>query len=227
MRIRGRRFQANSVGRPLVLLSFSEDAVSYLSGAPDEATADDGANAQQLDAARKHLRALTQALESSNESLQAMNEELQSSTEELQASNEELQASNEELQASNEELSTVNDALTTRTGDLSESNAVLENMQDALEFGLVLVDRHQRIMRFSPLAVRVFGLLPQDIGTPIGRVPRHVPIDDLESRVDGVIRTGKGEISEVMVGRKTYMFQIMPYVVDGWVRGAVIALSDL
>lgn len=230
LHVRGRRFQPKSVSRAMVLLSFSEDELPRSSDfiADDDIDDEDpGSCAKKLEKARQHLHAVTAALESSNESLQAMNEELQSSTEELQASNEELQAANEELGATNEELATVNDALTVRTNDLTETNSMLENMQEALEFGLVLVDRHQRIVRFSPLAVRVFGLMPRDVGTQIGQAPRHVPIVDLESRVDRVIRTGKGEVTEVRLGLKSYLFQIMPYLVDGWVRGAVIALSDV
>lgn len=223
--IHGRRFDPDARQGPLILLSFAEAPIASGSVRPDEISAD--AVEQELSGTREHLRAAMEALKSSNEQTQATNEELLASSEELQTSNEELQATNEELQSTNEELSTVNDTLTARTAELVEINSVLENMQDALNFGLVLVDRHQRIMRFSPLAVRVFGLLPQDIGTPLGRVPRHIPLDDIESRVEDVIRTAHGTISEVTVAEDTYLFQVMPYIVDERVRGAVISLSDI
>ncbi|MEZ5117704.1 MAG: EAL domain-containing protein [Candidatus Nanopelagicales bacterium] len=181
----------------------------------------------ELAGSREHLQAVVEELESSNEELQSMNEELQASGEELQATNEELETTNEELQATNEELTTVNETLEVRTAELSESNIVLTNIQSSVHTAILLVDRDQRVLRFSPLAVKAFGLVASDIGTRLSRLPTNLDLDALPSILDTVMATREGEVREVSSTSATYLLQVMPYEEGGSVTGAVIALSDI
>lgn len=182
---------------------------------------------RELIGTRQHLQSVVEELESSNEELQAMNEELQASSEELQATNEELETTNEELQATNEELTTVNETLEVRTAELSETSVVLQNIQDAVHTAIVLVDNYQRVQQFSPLAVKVFGLVNSDLGTPLGSLPTTIDVDGLTDRVQNVLDTGQGFITEVSSTTATYLMQIVAYRAETTIRGAVIALSDV
>ncbi len=181
----------------------------------------------ELAGTRAHLRAVVEELESSNEELQALNEELQASSEELQATNEELEATNEELEATNEELTTVNEALEVRTSELWRTNVVLNNIQSSVLTAVVLLDADQRVLQFSPLAVKVFGLVAADIGTRLSQLPSHLDTNRLKAIIDEVSVSGEGSVSEVSSTAATYLLQVMPYEIDGAVTGTVLALSDI
>ena len=131
---------------------------------------------QELVATKEHLQTVVEELETSNEELQALNEELQASNEEMQSTNEELETSNEELQSTNEELTTVNEELSIRTNELMDSNNDLENIQRNAGYSLVILDPKLRIKRYTPQAVRLFGLTPDDVGQIITSVPGPVEI---------------------------------------------------
>ncbi len=157
----------------------------------------------------------------------AHNEELQASSEELQATNEELETTNEELQATNEELTTVNETLEVRTAELSETTVVLQNIQNAVHTAIVLVDDRQRVQQFSPLAVKVFGLVRGDLGVSVSSLPTTVDMPNLKERIQAVMDTGEAIMTEVSSSASTYLMQIVAYRHENEIRGAVIALSDV
>jgi two-component system CheB/CheR fusion protein len=95
------------------------------------------------------------------------------------------------LQATNEELGGLNQQLRTRSDELERLNNELENIQSSLSQGMVIVDRQLRITRFSPLAVRVFGVVDSDIGQPLIGVPTTVPLPGLR---DALIAVVNGEV---------------------------------
>jgi PAS domain-containing protein len=124
---------------------------------------------QELADTREHLQAVIEQMEASNEEYQSLNEE-------LQLASEELQAANEELQASNEELSSLNAELRRKSQEYGRLNATLGNIQNSIRTGLVVVEGDGRVSRFNALAGRVFGLLPDDIGQSLYRVPCHLDL---------------------------------------------------
>ncbi|MCX6431653.1 MAG: PAS domain-containing protein [Actinobacteria bacterium] len=140
-------------------------------------------------ASQDDLRSSVAELQAANEELEASSEELQAASEELQATNEELQASNEELQATNDELGAVNREQQTRSDALQELNTDLDNIQTSFTQGMVIVDRDLRITRFSSLAVRVFALIPDDIGTLLSRPFTPSPRASLVERWRSVTMT--------------------------------------
>jgi diguanylate cyclase (GGDEF)-like protein/PAS domain S-box-containing protein len=181
----------------------------------------------ELAGTREHLHAVVEELEASNEELQAMNEELQASSEELQATNEELETTNEELQATNEELTTVNETLEVRTTELTETNAVLQSIQDSVHTAIVIVDTEMRVLSFSPLAVKVFGLTKSDIGADLSRLPSHLDTVRLRALVEKVLMHGEPVVEEVSAATATYLLQVAPYRPHDLVRGIILALSDV
>lgn len=231
------RIQVSRIGvpgdkDPHILVSFvpMEVRTSSIKGRTesDDSVSPDMQELQyELDASREHLQAVIEELESSNEELQAMNEELQASSEELQATNEELETTNEELQATNEELTTVNETLAVRTAELGTAMAVLSNIQSSVHTAIVLLDREQRVLEFSPLAVKAFGLTAQDLGTRLSRLPSHIDVPDLVTLIDSVMSSGEGVVREVSARTTTFLLQVMPYQDEGRITGTVVALSDI
>ncbi|MEB3351790.1 MAG: chemotaxis protein CheB, partial [Cyanobacteriota bacterium] len=184
---------------------------------------------QQLLASQEHLRRSLEELEQANEELEASSEELQASSEELQSSNEELEASNEELQATNDELVSLNQQLRSRSEELEQLNNELENIQRSLSQGMVIVDARLRVTRFSPLAVRLFGLVDDDIGRPLLAAPTTMPLpelgDALREVVDGIAARRNLEADN---GEIAYLVQVLPYQeLGGRQRGAILTLTDV
>ncbi len=182
---------------------------------------------QELVATKEHLQTVIEELETSNEELQALNEELQASNEEMQSTNEELETANEELQSTNEELTTVNEELQTRTSELLVVNADLENMQKNVGYSIIIVDPKLRVKRFSPAAVKYFGLAPEDVGEVITTVPSHLEVKNLKKKLGMVIGTGKEHQEEVLTGKLSLWFRIVPYyTMEQKIEGAVIVIID-
>ncbi|MFN5464495.1 MAG: chemotaxis protein CheB [Cyanobacteriota bacterium] len=167
-------------------------------------------------------------LEQANEELEASSEELQASSEELQSSNEELEASNEELQATNDELALLNQQLRVRSDEFEHLNTDLENIQRSLNQGMVIVDKQLRIARFSPLAVRVFGLVAGDIGQSLMGIPTTMPIPGLRDSLLAVLDGGERSTLQATSDDLSYLLQLMPYQNDqGETLGAIITLTDV
>jgi len=182
---------------------------------------------QELIATREHLQTVVEELETSNEELQALNEELQAANEELQSSNEELETSNEELQSTNEELTTVNEELQIRTTELADANSDLINIQDNIGFAMVVVDSYFRITRFTPPAVRLFGLLPSDVGQVITTIPTHLGLKNLREQLASVISEDEGVEEILETDERVYRMRIMPHHnSQGETDGAILAFVD-
>lgn len=182
---------------------------------------------EELQRTRDHLQAVVEELETSNEELQALNEELQASTEELQASNEELETTNEELQATNEELTTVNDELQAKSILLTDSNETLTNIQRSLDMGLIVVDTDHRVARFTPQAVRLFGILPDDVGHKLTKLPRHIDIPEFEKMLEEVTSNGSPIRRQIERDGEKYLMNITPYKRDqGITSGAVLTFTE-
>lgn len=176
------------------------------------------------DTLRRSLAELTAV----NEELEASSEELQAASEELQSSNEELQASNEELQATNEELGTLNQQLTLRGDDLQGLNIDLENIQESLSQGMVIVNKNLEVTRFTPVAVRVFALLASDIGRSLLTAPTTVEIPGFEEALRGVVAGGARVSIEAGDSHISYLVQVLPYKApDGRRLGAIVTLTDV
>lgn len=183
---------------------------------------------EELLASQETLRRSLVNLEQVNEELEASYEELQASSEELQFSNEELEASNEELQATNEELGILNQQLRVHADELERVNRDLENIQNSSNQGMVIVDESLRITRFSPLAVRVFGLVEGDVGSPLLSIPTTVPIQGLRESLLSVIQGGERASLEAISGEISYLLQLMPYRnSENQIVGAIITLTDV
>ncbi|WP_374243842.1 PAS domain S-box protein [Zoogloea sp.] len=188
---------------------------------PGEAADEIARLRHELADTRDHLQAVIEQLEASNEELQCVNEELQSA-------GEELQASNEELQATNEELTSLNDELQLKSVEYARLNATLGNIQNSIRTSLVVVDRDGRVTRFNPLASRIFGLLPNDIGQFLYGVPCYLELPRLREWVEGVVARNESTVEHVHQRGFHYLMQIDAYRDEnGRTAGAVLTFTDI
>src|SRR5207302_2073865 len=134
---------------------------------------------QELSALRGYLQSVIEEHESTNEELKSANEEILSTNEELQSTNEELQTAKEEAQSANEELATVNDELRHRNAELARVNNDLVNVLSGVSIPIVMVGRDLRVRRFTPLAEKLFNLIPADMGRPLSDIKPNLKVDDL------------------------------------------------
>ena len=188
-----------------------------------------GELAQDLEATRRHLQAVTEEHSSVVEEFQAANEEVQSSNEELQSTNEEIETSKEELQSLNEELTTVNDELRLRNAEASHLNDDLTNLLTSMHVPVIMVGTDLRIRRFTAGAERMMNVIATDVGRPIGDIKSSIDVPDLGEVIARVIGTLKGAEREVRdLDGCWYLMHIRPYRTgENKIDGAVIIYYDI
>jgi two-component system, chemotaxis family, CheB/CheR fusion protein len=184
---------------------------------------------QEISALREYLQSAIEEQESTNEELKSANEEILSANEELQSTNEELQTAKEEAQSANEELATVNEELRHRNVELARVNNDLVNLLSGVNIPIVMVSRDLRIRRFTPLAEKVFNLIPGDVGRPISDIKPNLDVQDLNRQITAVIDTLTPFDREVQAGNgHWYTLRIRPYVtLENKIDGASIVLLDI
>ena len=184
---------------------------------------------EELAATREYLQSTIQEIEAANEELQSANEEILSSNEELQSTNEELDTAKEELQSTNEELNTVNDELQGRNEELTRVNTDLVNLLASVQIAIVIVSRDLRIRRFTPMAEKLFNLIPGDIGRPFSQITPQIDCANLSQLVAETIESVTPAERTVQDKEgKTFVLRIRPYKSpDNRIDGAVLALFDV
>jgi two-component system, chemotaxis family, CheB/CheR fusion protein len=184
---------------------------------------------QEIGALREYLQSVIEEQESTNEELKSANEEILSANEELQSTNEELQTAKEEAQSANEELATVNDELRHRNAELARVNNDLVNLLSGVNIPIVMVSRDLRIRRFTPLAEKLFNLIPTDVGRPISDIKPNPEVADLTGHITGVIDSLTPHEEEVKeLNGRWYSLRIRPYVtLDNKIDGASIVMVDI
>jgi len=143
---------------------------------------------------RTYIQDMERELERTRETLQSTVEELQTSNEELQASNEELLASNEELQSTNEELHSVNEELHSvnseheaKIAELNDTSSTLRNLIQSTETATIFLDLDGKISLFTPKAIEIFDLMPEDVGRELNSFKCRVGDETLWGDISDVI----------------------------------------
>jgi two-component system CheB/CheR fusion protein len=184
---------------------------------------------EELAATREYLQSIIQEVEAANEELQSANEEILSSNEELQSTNEELDTAKEELQSTNEELNTLNEEMHARNEELTHVNSDLVNLLGSVQIAIVIVSSDLRVRRFTPMAEKLFNLIPADIGRPISQVKPNVDCPDLDELIGAVVDHVSPVEREVrdQAGRP-FVLRVRPYKgAENRIEGAVLALFDI
>jgi two-component system CheB/CheR fusion protein len=178
---------------------------------------------------RDQLRTTIEQYETSLEELKASNEELQAINEELRSATEELETSKEELQSVNEELSTLNQELKVKVDEISHANADLQNLMSSTDIGVLFLDRHLNIKRFTPRIQDLFNVIPSDTGRPLSHLTHRLDIEDLAEQARSVIaslRTSEREVTSD--GNRRYLMRLLPYrSLDDRIDGVVATFVDV
>jgi two-component system CheB/CheR fusion protein len=178
---------------------------------------------------RESLQTIIEEQEANNEELKSANEEIQSSNEELQSTNEELETAKEELQSTNEELTTLNEELQTRNTELGQAINDLTNLLASINVAILMLGEDLTIRRYTPMAERLFNLIPSDLGRRLSDLNRSILIPDLDHTVTTVI-TNLTPIERDVQDRdgRWYSLRIRPYRTrENKIEGVVILLVDI
>ncbi|MEH2148893.1 chemotaxis protein CheB [Nostoc sp.] len=180
-------------------------------------------------ATQEYLQAVIQEQEHINQDLKVANEEILSSNEELQSTNEELETAKEEIQATNEELNTTNEELRSRNQELHQVNNDLTNLLASINIPILILTSDLRVRRFTPMAQRLFNLIPTDAGRPLSDIRANLNIPDLESLILEVLDTLSIKELEVQTfGGHWYNLRIRPYrTTENQIDGIVLVLIDI
>lgn len=124
----------------------------------------DSLSSVRMEDLERELRSTRETLQTTIEELGTTNEELQSANEELLSSNEELQSTNEELHSVNEELYSVNSEHEAKIEELNRTTNKLHFLMQSTDTATIFLDNDFDITLFMPGVLRIFSLLPKDIG---------------------------------------------------------------
>jgi two-component system CheB/CheR fusion protein len=183
----------------------------------------------ELDATKESLQAIIEEQEATNEELKSANEEIESSNEELQSTNEELETAKEELQSTNEELNTLNEELSHRNAEMTKMNDDLSNLLSSISIPIIMVDNGLAVRRATPMAEKLFNLIPTDIGRRLSDMKANLNVTDLDKSIRAVLdmltpRDAKVQDTE----GHWYSLRIRPYRTrDNKIDGAVVTLLDI
>ena len=177
---------------------------------------------------RETLQATVEELQASNEELKSTNEEMQSTKEELQSTNEELETSREELQSMNEELITVNAELQGKIDQLSFAEADMKVLLENTDIGIIFLDRHLDIERFTLEAKEAFNLIPSDIGRPLHDIRSNLDYNDVEKDSKEVLDPSKKRKGDPDKGRGMVLDAdcLLP-IRREYHRGMVLTFTDI
>ncbi|HSA97394.1 MAG TPA: CheR family methyltransferase, partial [Acidobacteriota bacterium] len=184
---------------------------------------------RELAYTRESLQATIEELQAANEELKSTNEEMQSTNEELQSTNEELETSREELQSMNEELVTVNAELQAKIDALSQTENDMKILLENTNIGVIFLDDHLVIKRFTTEVTRVFKLIPGDVGRPIHDIRSNLEYDDVEEDARKVIETHEQQEKEIRTkDGERYLMRVMPYrTAEAGIGGVVLTFTNI
>jgi two-component system CheB/CheR fusion protein len=184
---------------------------------------------QELLKSREELRATHEEMQASQEELKSANEELQSANEELQSRNEEMTTSREEMQSMNEELQMVNHELHAKLDELSNKSNDMKNLLDATDTATIFLDDDLTVRLFTPTAIKVFKLIPGDVGRPLTDIVSTLQYPELAVHAREVLRTLATHEEQVATqDGRWFEVRILPYrTLDNLIDGVVITFADI
>jgi two-component system CheB/CheR fusion protein len=184
---------------------------------------------QDLAYTKENLQATIEEMQAANEELKSTNEELQSTNEELQSTNEELETSKEELQSVNEEIVTVNAELQAKIEQLTGIQNDMKNLLENVNIGMIFLDDHLAIKRFTRNASQVFRLAASDTGRPLADIRSLIPEVDLIPDAQEVLNSLQPREKLVCTNNNEwFLVRIMPYrTLENVINGVVLTFSDI
>jgi two-component system CheB/CheR fusion protein len=184
---------------------------------------------RELAYTKENLHATIEEQHASNEELKCTNEEMQSTNEELQSSNEELETSKEELQSINEELVTVNSELQAKIAQLADMQNDMKNLLDNVQIGIIFLDQHLIIRRFTRDATLIYRLAASDMGRALSDIKSELESEDLLDVVRQVLDNLIPIEREVKtLNGNWYLARIQPYrTLENMIDGVVMTFTNI
>jgi two-component system CheB/CheR fusion protein len=184
---------------------------------------------EELKATKEYLQSIIDQQQAYVEELQSSNEEVQSSNEELQSLNEEMETAKEETQSTNEELTTLNDEMQSRNKELHQLNDDLINLFRSVRIPIMMVDRQQRLRRFTPAAEKMFHLRDIDIGYPVPDLHLPVSSSEISNRLADCIDKDRSFEEEIHDNQDRWVsLEVTPYkTANDKTVGAMVLLKDI
>ncbi|MCX2574891.1 chemotaxis protein CheB [Pedobacter sandarakinus] len=218
-------------GNPYTMIVFGESTLETIPEKNEMGVLDahSGTQNEYIFELEAELNETKSNLQLAVEEMETTNEELQSTNEELLSANEELQSSNEELQSLNEELHTLNTEHQLKIKELLELNDDLDNYFRSTEIGQIFVDSNMYIRKFNAAAIAMVNLIEADIGRSILQISNNIKVDNLNSDIQQVLKTGKVVEKEIQIRNgDSSLMRIMPYTrKDKKNDGVVITFVDI
>jgi len=183
----------------------------------------------EVDALKLQQRVTVEEYEAALEELKSSNEELQAINEELRSASEEVETGREELQSINEELSTVNQELKHKVDELGRANSDLQNLMASTDIATIFLDRSLRIQRYTPAAVRLFSLIPSDLGRPLSDLSHRLEDDSIVADAQRVLET-LVPIEREQRSRegRWYLVRLLPYrTPEDRIAGVALTFVDI
>jgi two-component system CheB/CheR fusion protein len=222
-----------SGGASHFVIAFLEQPEPAASAAPLDPDAGDRTAVrlleEELQRTRDELQSAIGELQMNNEEMKAANEETTSVNEEMQSTNEELETSKEELQSLNEELTAVNAQLQSKMEELQNATNDLSSLLSSTSIGVIFLDPHFHIRRFTPTVRDLIELISSDVGRPLSDLAWKFTdaslLADARLALDRKVLQEKEVTSE---SGRIYMRRILPYrTADDHVEGVVITFIDI
>jgi two-component system CheB/CheR fusion protein len=203
--------------------------VAVASGSPKAARMRESRLEEELTATKEYLQSIIDQQQAYVEELQSSNEEVQSSNEELQSLNEEMETAKEETQATNEELNTLNDEMQSRNRELHQLNDDLINLFQSVRMPVIMVDREQRLRRFTPAAEKMFHLKDIDLGHNLPDLKLPIGSSEIANFLTDSIDRDRFSEKEIQDYRGCWFaLQVAPYkTANDKTVGAMILLKDI
>lgn len=184
---------------------------------------------QRINELELDLSATREFLKTTVEELEVSNYELRSTNQELQSSNEQLQTSKQELEALNRKITRANDELKQKMRELSQADNDMTNIIVNTDIGLIFLDKHLYIKRFTPAAKRALNLIDSDVGRPVTHIASNLQYPDFKADLDHVLKrleVTEKQIKDVNDG--WLQIRIAPYMTtDKSFDGLVISFVDI
>ena len=184
---------------------------------------------EELMRVKSQLRSSVEQHEFQAEELKASNEELQAMNEELRSAAEELETSKEELQSINEELRTVNQELKVKVEETTLAGNYLQNLINSVDIGTIFLDRNFRVALFTPAALTLFNLIPNDTGRPLSDITHKLAYNELIHDAETVLHTLQAVEREVSAtDGRIFMARVLPYrTEEDRINGVILTFFDI
>ena len=168
-------------------------------------------------------------VEPSQRDLILANQEMHSLNEELRSMMEELEVAKEELQSLNEELTTVNQELQNKIEEHRRVNKDLHVLIESAHMATLFLDRKLHIVLFTPESMKLFNVLPIDIGRPLEHISHRLTYDGVLKDACQVLESAVEIKREVQTHDGSwYAMRVIPYPSpEGLAEGVVLTFADI